>query len=525
MAIVCHCFSPLEIIHYAGQRPYTDPEAMLQPYTIQPLLRISKKNVPNKAQTQRRVIVLLFCVLMAAFSTGCGPRMLTLRPISGHSFSAFPNPPEEPAYGPFNAQTDDERFRILTSLWSDRLRERKIPGGAIAIVLDGQLRFATGVGVRRVDQNAPVTAATRFRVASVSKMVVAASILSLAENGRLTLDGPFRDVVPDFAAPPRSQAEIGAVTIASLLTHTAAIPDLACIEDAEPLDKSVRRWASWPFWGPPGKFHNYSNFGYTLLATAIERVEHEDFRAVIGRRVFVPAGMTTASYVVDEHEGNLAAGHVDGRVIWEAPGDCQASQAAGGIVASVVDFAHFAEMLLAGGGKVLSKPSVEAMLRGRVLIDEPPRHTYGFGIFEFEHAGLRVLEHGGFAAGFATLVRLVPERGFAVVAFVNAASAVPTSVADAAMSSFLGILPEKPIRGRPAPTTFDRYAGVWEDTAGALGKFEIFAASDRLIVRALGDKPLPRALRGTFVLDAEGRAEYFVTRIGVARRVADTRGP
>lgn len=40
------------------------------------------------------------------------------------------------------------------------------------------------------------------------------------------------------------------------------------------------------------------------------------------------------------------------------------------------------EMLLAGGGTVLSKPSVEAMLQGRVLRDEPPRRTYGFGVVE-----------------------------------------------------------------------------------------------------------------------------------------------
>ncbi|MBK9258730.1 MAG: beta-lactamase family protein [Polyangiaceae bacterium] len=469
----------------------------------------------------RRALFFLLCTVMAAFLTGCAPRELELRPITGHTFSALHTPPDEPTYGPLDAQNDEQRFRILTSRWHDRLRARGVPGGAIAVVLDGKLRFSAGVGVRRVDQNAPVTATTRFRVASVSKMVVAATVLSLAESGRFELDGPLRAIVPDFSAPPRSEADIGAVTIASLMTHTAAIPDLACLDPTEPLDKSVRNWASWPFWGPPGKFHNYSNFGYTLLATAIERVEHEDFRDVIGRRIFIPAGMTTASYVVNERDGDVAAGHVAGRVIWEAPADCEASQAAGGVVASAVDFAHFAEVLLGGGGKLLTKTSVDAMLRGRVLIDEPPRRTYGFGIVEFERAGMRVLEHGGFAAGFATLVRLVPERGFAVIAFVNAAAPIPTAVADAAMSSFLGVRPEKPLRERPSPGTFGGYAGLWEDTAGALGKFVIVAKNDHLIVRAVGDDPLPRGLTGTFVLDSKGRAEYFVTRVGVARRVAN----
>ena len=131
------------------------------------------------------------------------------------------------------------------------------------------------------------------------------------------------------------------------------------------------------------------------------------------------------------------------------------------------------------------------MLQGRVLIDEPPRRTYGFGIVEFERAGLRVVEHGGFAGGFATLVRLVPERRFAVVAFVNAAAASPTSVADAAMSAFLGVRPQKPIHDLPSPTTLGKYSGVWEDKAGALGKFDIIAASDRIVGSSRGIGSLP----------------------------------
>src|SRR5690606_34194507 len=129
---------------------------------------------------------------------------------------------------------------------------------------------------------------------------------SLASDGLLALDDPMRSIVPDFAEPPRADADIDRVTIERLLTHTAAIPDFGCTDDVA-LDETRRRWAAAPFWGPPGTFFNYSNFGYALLASAIAATERQDFRNIVARRVFERAQMNTASY---DGGGELAAGHV-----------------------------------------------------------------------------------------------------------------------------------------------------------------------------------------------------------------------
>ncbi len=444
--------------------------------------------------------------------SGCASGAVFLRPVGGRSFSALSQPSPEPI-GPFEGD-DEARFEALSEAWHERLRARGVPGGALAVVIDGELRFAAGVGVRRLGSDLPVTRDTRFRVASVSKMVVAATVLSLASDGLLALDDPMRSIVPDFAAPPRADADIDRVTIERLLTHTAAIPDLACTDDSS-LDETRRRWAGAPFWGPPGAFFNYSNFGYALLASAIAVTEGDDFRAVVARRVFARASMDTASY---DAGGELAAGHLHGRVVWERPSDCDASQAAGGVIASVVDLARFAEALLAGGGAMLSTAWTDAMLQGRVLMDEPPRRTYGYGVMESERAGLRVVEHGGFAAGFVTLVRLVPERGFAVIVFANAPTR-PADAADAAMTAFLDVDAEPPPPVLPSPETLASYEGVYEDEAGAAGRFELAARDGGLVARPRDGSVLPPDMTGTFVLGDDRRPRYFVTRVGVARRV------
>ena len=71
----------------------------------------------------------------------------------------------------------------------------------------------------------------------------------------------------------------------------------------------------------------------------------------------------------------------------------------------------------------------------------------------------------------------------------------------------------------PSAETLATYEGVYEDHAGALGRFEILARDGGLIARPEDGSALPPGMTGTFVLGDDGRPRYFVTRVGVARRV------
>ena len=128
------------------------------------------------------------------------------------------------------------------------------------------------------------------------------------------------------------------------------------------------------------------------------------------------------------------------------------------------------------------------------------------------------MEHTGYAVGFSTIVRMVPERGFAVIAFVNNAAA-PDDIADAATSAFLGVPEMQP----QAPSTiadWPAFVGDYEDQTGLLGKVHVYIEGDALRARRDGgERQIPIVGGGTFIRDANHRGEYFVTRAGVARRV------
>ncbi|MEO8917616.1 MAG: serine hydrolase domain-containing protein [Polyangiaceae bacterium] len=429
-----------------------------------------------------------------------------------------PAPPPTPLYGPFAASASPEqRFDALVASWRTRLSAGGTPGGAIAIVLDGHLRFAAGVGTREAGREEPITATTRFRTASISKMMVAATIMWLTEHDGLALDRPLTDYVPYFRRGPGYDAS--AVTLEMLLTHTGGIPDSVYCPDGASLRATLDAHATDPYWAPPGRLYDYSNMDYALLAAVIEAKTKRPFEDVVTEHILRPSGMSSALYTAGESDTNVARGHVGGKVVWTHPIDCEASRAAGGVIASVTDYAHFAELLLAGGGSVLSPASVAAMSRGRALIETAPLAKYGYGLIEGSHAGLRTVEHSGFAAGFSTLVRLVPERGFAVIAFVNGTTQLD-DVVDAATSAFLGV-PERPREQAPADAaTFPDYVGRYEDATGALGKFTVFIDSGSLHAeRAKGQRRVFVVGGATFVRNADGKVEYLVTRAGVARRL------
>jgi len=475
--------------------------------------------LPNVRRERALLWHLLGTALAVAFACSCGgPRVVQLHPVTGDTFRFNPPPPPTPPYGPFAATAAaEDRFNALVASWRTRLNASGSPGGAIAVVLDGHLRFAAGVGTRQAERDEPITATTRFRTASISKMLVAATIMWLTEHDGLALDRPLTDYVPYFRRGRGYDAS--AVTLEMLLTHTGGIPDSVYCPDGASLRATIDAHATDPYWAPPGRLYDYSNADYALLAAVIEAKTKRPFEAVVTEHILRPSGMNSALYTADESDTTVARGHVGGKVVWTHPIDCEASRAAGGVIASVTDFAHFAELLLAGGGTVLSSASVDAMSRGRAVIETAPLTKYGYGLVEGSRAGLRTVEHGGAAAGFSTLFRLVPERGFAVIAFVNGTTQ-PDDVVDAATSAFLGV-PEAPREQAPADTArWADYVGRYEDATGALGKFTVFVDGGSLRAeRPKGQARVPVVGGGTFVRGADGKVEYFVTRAGVARRL------
>ena len=107
-------------------------------------------------------------------------------------------------------------------LMSQLLEKWRIPGGALAIAMDGRLVLARGYGWANVEEQELVQPDSLFRLASISKPVTAVAVLKLVDEGSLDLDGQVFPLLEDLKPPPdaRKDPRLGDVTTVQLLQHS-----------------------------------------------------------------------------------------------------------------------------------------------------------------------------------------------------------------------------------------------------------------------------------------------------------------
>jgi CubicO group peptidase (beta-lactamase class C family) len=199
------------------------------------------------------------------------------------------------------------------------------------------------------------------------------------------------------------------------------------------------------------------------------------------------------------------------------------------VYASVIDFAHFVETLLAHGGAMLSPASVEAMTTGHASMQAAPAQSYGYVLITCEPLGVRLLMHPGGALGVRSTVLMAPDRGFGVVVFVNG-SFDPLQVAYGALAAFVDVPEVLLEQVLTAPASWQRYAGTYRGAWGGLGRSRVYIEEDKLRPALLGGQP--EAIPATLIGRRHGCAQRDALRhphrrgrAGAARRRRTLKDP
>jgi CubicO group peptidase (beta-lactamase class C family) len=440
-------------------------------------------------------------------------------------------------------QVADSRLQSVLDSIAGQMQQCSIPGGAIAIVENGQLTESVGFGVEDPGTGVPVSATTRFQTAGLSKVVVGATALALSERGQLDLSSPVTRYAPITLAPGFDPSTI---TVANLLTHTSGLPDadtdhMSCAVGQGELAQWFTSQPPQPLWAPAGAVWDYSQRGYVAAGWAIEAASSTRFEDVVGQRVFGPAGMAGATYdpaVVTA--GDYALGHDLPQGATYTPGeyDCAAFRAADGVYATVDDYAQLAATLYAGGGTMLEPASVQSLETGQAADQLYPGDQYTYGLYAHDgYKGLHILRTSGSLHGFRSSFWMVPASQFAVVVFFdgdNPASGCSTEDAAAfAVSTFLGLTDVPgPVWTTP-PSTWAPLAGTYFDPYG-LGSVVVATDGTNLTATTAqwGTVPLTQQSATAFVAQVGDETEtvtfapgagspapqWFVTRLGVGSR-------
>jgi CubicO group peptidase (beta-lactamase class C family) len=321
-------------------------------------------------------------------------------------------------------QQADPKFEQLAALVEAKMAEYGVPGVAFGVVKDGKATLR-GFGVTSVDHPQPITPETVFPIASISKTVATTAFMRLVELGKLDLDAPVRQYLPDFAVQDATATRD--VRVWHLLTHTPGWEGQLTAPDrgSETLANFAATMKDLPQLAPPGEVWSYNNAGFTLAGRVIEAVTEQPIQTAIRDLVFRPLGLTRAFTRLEDvvtHEFSVAHRTQDGKPAVSRPMTRSSSVTAGGVSMSLADLLTYASFHLGdgtnrNGARVLSRASLERMRTPRVK-KVGTDDEMGLGWHLRRINGVMTAAHGG-TLGHILLVEIVPERNLAFAILTN----------------------------------------------------------------------------------------------------------
>jgi CubicO group peptidase (beta-lactamase class C family) len=331
------------------------------------------------------------------------------------------------------------------------LTQHGIVGGGIAVVHSQEPASQYFFGFVRNGANQRVDAGTAYNWASITKTMTAIAILQLRDRGRLSLDDPAVQYVPELRQVHDEFGPVDAITIRDLLTHSAGFRNPTwpwdCDDstncDWQPFEPT--HWAQVAAMLPythvafkPGTQWSYSNLGYVFLGQIIERLTGDDFEVYLSKNILMPLGMTQSYFDRSPYflESHVSASYLRaGDKLTEQPFnfDTGITTSNSGLKAPIADMVKYLRFLIGDPANpvydtVLKRSSIEEAWTGVLPVagEGAPSTAYtkdapkmGLGFFVLDLDGHRFVYHDGDQGGFSSEMFIDPARHAASILAVN----------------------------------------------------------------------------------------------------------
>ncbi len=284
------------------------------------------------------------------------------------------------------------------------------PGCAVGVSRHGQVLVNRAYGMANLERGIALTPETPFDIGSVTKQFIAASVLLLVDEGRISLSDDVRRYVPEL--PDYGHT----ITIDHLLTHTSGLRDWAWLSSVtEARDNAltlILRQRGLNF--APGEEWSYSNSGYELLREVVARVSGQPLAEFMRTRLFQPLGMNSTRYARDANEvPNHALAYEKQGEQWRVDMLLGNARGGGGVFSTAGDLLIWNDALTSNrlGAFVSEKLQEPARLANGRRLD------YGRGLILGD--GGEFVFHSGDAAAYNAIVGRLPKEGVSLALVCN----------------------------------------------------------------------------------------------------------
>lgn len=323
---------------------------------------------------------------------------------------------------------DFVKLREQIELWR---KQYNVAGISVAVTDRKKTLFAEGFGTESVERPVlAVTRDTRFKIASISKMITAITCMRLADRGLLDLDAPIKTYVPWLRLSRREAEET--MTLRHLLCHGSGLSGELRkdgVRDERYLEASLREMLpELKMFSLPGEgAFLYSNYGFVLASCIAQQVTGEIYSQLARHLVTEPLGMHCTHYHFNEiatypwalphREKEDDTLYVEHRV-----SSVESRFGSGEVFSTPTDLCILARFLMNGGitdsgERLLSEKSVREMLTPQILRDDGDHHGLGIHIRNFE--GICLYGHTGWLPPYRASVFFDDDRGVGIAVALN----------------------------------------------------------------------------------------------------------
>jgi D-alanyl-D-alanine carboxypeptidase len=387
------------------------------------------------------------------------------------------------------------------------------PGMTLGLTDSSKTLRTAGYGFADVDKRIAVNERHLFQIGSITKSFVALVLLQMRDEGKLDLQTPVLDYLPQLPI----EARFGPIMIHHLLTHTSGLPDNLGVFIGDADSRVVQGFK-------PGEHFHYCNTGFGILGLLAEKLDGRPWRECVRARILTPLEMTeTVGVISTASRGRAAVGY---EPFWDdqvysrqgrlspAP-NLVMDDTAGCIASTPGDMARYTRMLLNHGqgphGRIVSEQSFALMSTPYIKAPEfSETASYGYGIAVDTLDGHKILRHTGGMIAFASSIHVDLDGGVAAFASINAMQGYrPTAVTEYAVRLLRAEREAKTLPAAPAianPLEMDNaadYAGAFTDGNGR--KLEFVVEGKQLFLADEGKRiPLQHTHGDNFISTIEG---------------------
>lgn len=374
-------------------------------------------------------------------------------------------------------------------------------GGAssatVAIMDNGKIVYEEGFAMANREEALKVNTSTQFNIGSVSKVFTAAAVMQLVEAGKVDLDKPVVDYVPEFTMQDSRYKNI---TVRMLLNHSSGLPGtdytngFASAADPGFLEGFMKYLANSNLKYDPGVVSVYCNDGFTLAEVLIEKVSGQSYAEYVSKNIFTKANMKNSSCYFKPGNPNIALKYSNdnGSAL---PAEYVNLMGTGGISSTAVDLCEFGNALLTN--KIMTSESFAEYTSPQYATETVPAGmtpitSYGLGwdminVAAFEEQGIHVLSKNGGTLQFNSQLYVLPEQKLSV-AVIFAGVADTAAISNAITQALLeekGVLPGSETKEVTKPTSAaipDQLLGFagYYGASGSIIKVEFDKASNTL---------------------------------------------